>query len=197
MSKGKWAILNTEAKCRCCGKKFDTQSAVAGWGYEYAGKICCSYSCMRKLERKDPNSMVNLMAAEKRMEERREELRKQMRQTEEKPGELREAERQKIVMEYKEGKSITAIAQKHYLNVVAIRDILEQYGVRRRQRGHSASARPGLHEQALRMYERGNSYARIAQELGIHITTARKWIKAAKQQGEDPSLRSGCAREAR
>jgi transposase-like protein len=55
-----------------------------------------------------------------------------------------------------------------------------------------------LHEQALRMYERGNSYARIAQELGIHITTARKWIKAAaKQQGEDPSLRSGCAREAR
>jgi transposase len=154
------------------------------------------------MERKDPNSMVNLIAAEKRLEERREELREQMRktekkQTEEKPGDLREAERQKIVMEYKEGKSITAIAQKHYLNVVAIRDILEQHGVRRRQRGHSASARPGLHDQALRMYERGNSYARIAQELGIHITTARKWIKAAKQQGEDPSLRSGCAREAR
>ena len=34
-------------RCSHCGKTFEVPYYVHDWGYWYAGKICCSYRCMR------------------------------------------------------------------------------------------------------------------------------------------------------
>ncbi len=38
-------------RCARCGKEFHV--GADGWGYDYDGKLTCSYSCMRAMEKED------------------------------------------------------------------------------------------------------------------------------------------------
>ena len=44
-------------KCSVCGRMFPIPYYVREWGYWYAGRICCGYTCMRTIQAKDRPKM--------------------------------------------------------------------------------------------------------------------------------------------
>ena len=45
-------------KCCNCGKKFEVPYYCVEWGYWYAGSVCCGYSCMMAMRRKDQEKLA-------------------------------------------------------------------------------------------------------------------------------------------
>ena len=65
------------AKCPVCGKEF--YKRCEDWGWMYGGKACCTYSCMRKLEREEQSSKKDKITKQLQGDSQYEEKKKRIR----------------------------------------------------------------------------------------------------------------------
>ena len=67
-----WKPETKMIKCACCGKIFEQYTTVADWAWKIGAtkpiKLCCSYTCKRKLEQKLGTKHEHLVEARKRRE---------------------------------------------------------------------------------------------------------------------------------
>ena len=47
------SLYSAHRVCRACGEEFDIPMYVIEWGWRYGAEYCCSYHCMKALERSD------------------------------------------------------------------------------------------------------------------------------------------------
>ena len=46
-------------RCPACGGRFVVSCRPAEWGYAWGTKLCCSYGCMREMQRRHPPRIID------------------------------------------------------------------------------------------------------------------------------------------
>ena len=180
----KW-MDTPSGKCANCGKAFYKRSTE--WGYAYRGKECCTYSCMRQLERKDPESRVRIKEAEeRRLEELRKEYQSQPHTPEPEPEPetapsqhfMTDEEREKICRLWKAGNDTGTIERKTGRSGTAIRKVLKEEGLRIPvRRGNGRRVTEELRKRMIKLRGQGLTYKQIGQKVGYSEWTVAVNIK--------------------
>lgn len=181
MSKRQWIVWGQKMKCASCGTEKEINGSLESWGWTYAGKFCCSYKCMRAMERKDPKSMLYL----------REKAKKEKKPAAEEPtagqlgvrrdvGPVTEEEKDRIAEEYRTGMGLTAIKESHHLSYYALDQIFHERGVVARNKGRRPAASM---EDVIVLRAAGNSIEETADKLGCCKSTVIRLTKLALMAG--------------
>lgn len=168
-------------KCAGCGAEKEICGSLESWGWTYAGKFCCSYKCMRTLERKDPKSMLYL----------KEKAKTEKQPAPEEPtagqlgirrdvGPVTEEEKDRIAEEYRAGMGMVAIKERHHLSYYALDQIFHERGVEARKRGRLPAASM---EDVIVLRAAGNSIEETATKLGCCRSTVVRLTKLALMAG--------------
>lgn len=176
----KWLEKNT-GRCANCKKKFPKPTAE--WGYDYKGKECCSYHCMRALERKDKNSYLHIKEEEERTRKRRQQeqampsyTRIYVRQDARSRPRLTNDEKEEIIRLYVQGYQIKQIAFEIRRSIDAIAKVLDDANVRKPEQ-RSKWITEEQKEDMRRYSDEGKPADWIAEKLGCSERTVMKYIK--------------------
>ena len=168
-------------KCAMCKKKFPKPMTGGDWGYSYKGRECCSYHCMRALERKDKNSWLHIKEAEEQAERERTQVPEYIKTGSRKDNWTRitEEEKQLILKLWIGGKTMKEIGELIERSPQAISRTLEELNARIQEK-----RRKWITEEQSRIMQewrdQGRTVAWIAKRLGLNEKTVRAHTKATR-----------------
>jgi len=162
-------------KCAVCKEKFNKPSGD-DWGYSYRGKECCSYHCMRALERKDKNSWLHIKEAEEESKKNQTQIPKSIPVSrKDNWTRMSDQEKSKILELYISGKTIKDVAEELGRSRHAVSNVLRDFNARdyTRRRGAVTDQQ---HNQIQQWHKEGKPIGWIARRTGYSETTVRNHI---------------------
>lgn len=159
-------------RCASCKKLFYRYQE---WGWWYKDKIACSYHCMRDMERKDPNSRINIEA--RNSAPKTSGLARNMRR-------LQPEEAAGMMADYNAGMNLTQIAERYDRSVSTVSAVIRQGGYKApapKATKHKCLDDDGRRE-IRRMYHRGVNAWDISRQLDLNPTTVYRVINRIKDE---------------